>query len=104
MADQDDTGPKYLFVTADQEVKNSSRDYTGWAIATYPDLEIYEGDFVDGIWEGNGTYRYLSGEVYSGQWKKNLKHGLGTLTYPKIGEYKGFFENGWRHGEGVFTY
>jgi hypothetical protein len=104
MSDGGDEGPQYFFVTADGEEKKSSRDYIGWATATYPDGEIYEGDFVEGIRKGKGTYRYKDGDVYTGEWKDNVKHGYGTLTYAKQGEYKGFWENGRRHGEGVFTY
>lgn len=104
MAEEEEGGPKYFFVTADGEEKPSSRDYSGFATATYPDGEIYEGYFVEGIREGNGTYRYKDGDVYTGEWKKNVKHGYGTLNYSKFGEYKGFWENGRRHGEGVFTY
>jgi hypothetical protein len=71
MSQDGDQGPQYFFVTADGEEKTSSRDYTGFATATYPDGEIYEGDFIEGIREGNGIYRYITGDVYSGQWKEN---------------------------------
>ena len=49
MAEDGDDGPKYYFVTADNEQKTTSRDYTGFATATYPDGEIYEGEFMEGI-------------------------------------------------------
>ena len=39
------------------------------------DGDVYESDFVDGIREGNGTYRYLNGNVNSGKWWADRKHG-----------------------------
>ena len=104
MSEDGDKGPEYIFVTENGETKNTSRDYTGYATATYTNGEIYEGDFVDGIREGNGTYRYLNGNVYSGKWRENRKHGMGKMTYNEKGEYNGFWENGRRHGEGIFKY
>ena len=104
MSEEGDSGPKYVFFTVDGETKDTSRDYTGFATATYPDGEIYEGYFVEGKREGKGTYRYINGDVYTGNFVDNKKHGLGTLTYSGFGEYKGFWENGRRHGEGIFKY
>jgi len=122
MADDDDTGvPKYTFQTENGETKSMSRGYTGKAVANYPNGDVYDGAFVDGIREGEGTYRYgKNGDIYIGEWIKNLKHGIGKMIYNmnlpkegeeeekkrevKKGEYQGYWENGRRHGEGVFTY
>ena len=104
MSEDGDKGPQYIFFTESGETRDTSRDYTGYATATYTNGEIYEGDFNDGIREGNGTYRYLNGNVYSGKWKDNRKHGIGKMTYDERGEYNGFWENGRRHGEGIFKY
>ena len=104
MSEEGDKGPAYIFVTEQGETKDTSRDYTGYATATYPNGEIYEGDFEDGIRQGTGTYRYLNGNVYAGKWKENRKHGIGKMTYSEKGEYNGFWENGRRHGEGIFKY
>ena len=105
MAEEGEEGPTYVFITENGETKTTSRGYTGKAVAQYPNQDNYEGDFVDGIREGRGIYRYASsGEKYEGEWIKNFKHGIGKMTYAKAGEYNGFWENGKRHGEGVFTY
>ncbi len=104
MSEEGDKGPEYIFVTEAGETSNSSRDYTGVATATYPNGEIYEGSYVEGIREGDGTYRFLNGNVYSGKWRENRKHGMGKMTYSGKGEYNGLWENGRRHGEGVFKY
>ena len=90
----------------------------------------YEGDRVDGEFEGKGTYYYKEdGNRYEGEWKKGLKHGKGILYYKNFegtkkryegyfskGEfkgigtyywedgnyYKGYFKNGKKHGYGIY--
>jgi hypothetical protein len=37
----------------------------------------YDGDFIEGIMEGKGTYYYANGDKYEGDWGKNKKHGQG---------------------------
>ena len=105
MAEEEEGGNKYHFVTENGESKTMSRGYTGKASASYPNGDVYEGDFLDGIREGRGVYRYGSnGDKYDGEWRQNRKHGIGKMSYNGKGEYQGYWENGRRHGEGVFTY
>ena len=88
--------------------EHNSRNYTGRASVTYANQDRYEGDFKDGLREGNGTYTYFKeegpGNRYEGEWLANKKHGIGKMTFGGVGEYFGRFENGKRHGEGVFKY
>ena len=96
---------KYQLVTENREIKTTSRGFTGQGTATYQNNDIYEGDFLSGIREGRGIYRYFEkGNKYEGEWKNNARHGIGKMLYAGIGEYHGYWENGKRHGEGVFTY
>ena len=98
MAEEEGEGNKYIFVTENGEKKTTSRGYTGKASAAYPNGDIYEGDFLDGIREGRGKYFYANnGDKYDGEWRQNLKHGIGKMTYAKKGEYHGYWENGRRH-------
>ena len=89
MADEEDTGVKYVFQTADGTVrKQGSRGYTGEACASYPNGDVYTGHFVEGIrGGGRGCYMYSNGEKYEGAWENNVKHGLGTMSYNGKGEY-----------------
>ena len=99
MADDEEGGPAYKFITENGEEKTTSRGYSGKAVAQYPNGDTYDGEFMDGIRESRGTYRYAAkGEKYDGEWKKNLKHGIGRMTYETAGEYNGFGEHGRRHG------
>lgn len=102
---QNEEEGKYQLRTENNELKTSSRGFTGQGTATYENGDIYEGDFLDGIREGRGTYRYdKAGHKYEGEWKENVKQGIGKMLYNGVGEYHGYWENGRRHGEGVFTY
>jgi len=105
MAEEEEGGAKYIFVTENGEIKSMSRGYTGKATASYPNGDVYEGDYTDGIREGRGIYRYsANGDKYDGEWRQNCKHGIGKMNYNGKGEYQGYWENGRRHGEGVFVY
>ena len=67
-------------------------------------LTKYEGEFVDDLYEGKGTYilMYKNNHVYyKGEFKKGRFHGKGTLYYDdgKI-KYEGDFFNGLYEGNG----
>jgi hypothetical protein len=40
----------------------------------------YEGFFVKGLPQGNGTYTYSNGNIYTGEWVEGMRHGLGRFT------------------------
>lgn len=40
---------EYQLVTDKGETKNTSKEYTGKGTATYPNGDVYIGDFVDGV-------------------------------------------------------
>ena len=54
----------------------------------------YEGDFVNGNYEGNGKYYNENGEYYIGQFKNSIRQGKGVI-YTKDGnvKYDGEFIN-----------
>ena len=72
----------------------------------YPNGDVYEGMFKDGVRHGQGVYTYAGegGNKYEGAWENNLKHGIGKMTFGTVGEYYGHFEFGKRQGEGVYKY
>ena len=47
----------------------------------------YDGDFVNGKYEGNGKYICENGNYYVGQWLNGNKHGKGKVYY-KNGDIK----------------
>ena len=42
---------------------------------TYPDGASYDGDWIEGKWEGVGTFRWADGRVYVGEFKNDKQHG-----------------------------
>ena len=58
---------------------------------------MYDGEFVNDKFEGNGKYIYENGEYYIGQWLNDHRHGKG-IKYYKNGniKYDGEFVNGER--------
>ena len=86
MAEEGAALVEYVLVTDKNETKNTSVDYSGKGKATYPNGDVYEGEFLNGLRHGpGGTYTYAGGaqaappegeegggavtkEVYVGEW------------------------------------
>lgn len=65
--------------------------------------DYYEGPYVNGKREGEGTYYFKSGNIYKGYFESNERHGLGRITFPN----QEFMEGTWSKGvlvEGYFMY
>jgi len=48
---------------------------------TYYNGDIYEGNWVDGKKQGQGTYRNKKGEFYEGYWVNGKMEGKGIYTW-----------------------
>lgn len=94
----------YRITKEDGSQDASSKDYTGKAEVQYTNSDSYNGDFKNGVKEGQGVYTFINGDKYTGEWKGNLQHGIGKTEYAKGGKYYGKYVKGKREGEGVFNY
>ena len=63
----------------------------------------YVGDFVNGLYEGQGEYSYSDGEGYVGEFLDGKFHGQGTYKYVNGDKYVGEFKLGKKSGRGVYT-
>ena len=54
----------YQLTNAAGEQLKSSLNFTGRGTANYPNGDIYEGEFVDGVREGQGIYTYANQDKY----------------------------------------
>jgi len=103
MSDDDEQQYKIVYANEpNKEYRSVVRD--GLAVATYPNDDVYEGHFVDGMKHGKGIYRFAQGGVYEGDYQANKKHGPGSLTMPDGGKFVGSWVEDKREGEGVYVY
>jgi len=89
---------------------------------------LYEGDFINGKFEGKGKYIYDNGYYFIGEYKNGIRNGKGIKYYPngKIlyecefidgkaegngkfiyedgSSYIGQYKNNFRNGKGIFYY
>ncbi|CAI2377250.1 unnamed protein product [Moneuplotes crassus] len=61
------------------------------------------GEFVNGKFEGTGTYIHHSGSIYEGQIKADNPNGFGIQTDPNGDIYECNFVDGKREGLGKYT-
>ena len=64
---------------------------------------VYQGDWVDDVRSGFGTYSGADGGVYTGEWKLNKNHGMGKAIFPSGDSIVGEFYDHFPHGLATFT-
>ena len=64
---------------------------------------IYEGDFVNGKFDGYGHYKMSNGDNYIGQFKDGFFEGKGQLTDKKGNVFNGNFVKGKKDGHGLIV-
>ena len=67
-----------------------------------PNGDVYEGDVVDGVLTGEGTYT-SSQHRYVGRFLNGKMHGEGTIYWPDGRVFEGRFVNDRRQGQGRLT-
>ena len=58
------------------------------------DDEVYDGQFENGLYHGDGMFKDKNGEIFTGAFKNGLKHGIGLIEYPDGTRQMGSWENG----------
>lgn len=61
----------------------------------------YEGDWVDGKYDGYGIERWARGSRYRGQYRHGLRHGFGVYRFYNGDSYAGEWVGGQSHGRGA---
>jgi hypothetical protein len=75
---------------------------TGFGTYTYPNGEVYVGNFKNGMKHGNGCLQFLDKRVYYGDFKNDKINGYGTLIYPNGDKYVGNFKDEKYNGHGTY--
>ena len=73
------------------------------------DMLSYDGDYVNGASQGQGTMTWRDGEKYEGQWHGGQMNGRGVVTYGPdnvdgLVSFEGDFKDGQRHGRGTMIW
>lgn len=83
-------------------------EINGYAEITYADGNVYIGTVKNGVRDGSGTFKWMSGTTeiasYNGEWKQGVMSGSGTYYYT-AGEYPyitGTFEIGKLNGDAKY--
>ena len=80
-------------------------NFNGKGIFYYNNGDRYEGNFVDGKCEGKGEIYYKDGKIlYDGDFKNNKCEGKGTFYYNNGDHYEGNFVDGKCEGKGIYYY
>jgi radial spoke head protein 1 len=93
MGDDDEEEPKMRVDTyeGDRAAPSEALAHTlgkrhGKGVATFPNGDVFEGTYVEGVRSGPGKY-YFGGKeqpkaTYEGMYEANKKCGQGTMVYP----------------------
>lgn len=76
----------------------------GFYKVTYKDGGYYEGNFVNGKWQGKGTLVGFDGIKSVGDFLDSKLNGKAVISYPNGDHYDGGMVNGLREGSGKYTY
>ena len=72
---------------------------------TFTTGDVYEGEWLDDKYHGQGTYTDANGHSWQGEWKNDKKHnGFGFIEYKNGNTYTGKLTNGYRNGHGIMTF
>jgi hypothetical protein len=89
--------------TYDGEVKNAIRH--GKGLFSYHALEAtYNGQWVEGMRQGEGELKYNATSSYKGGWVKDKKEGKGLMIYDSGDRYEGEWRADKRHGYGIMVW
>ena len=71
----------------------------------YSNGDQYSGEFVNGKYNGNGTYTWANGDRYEGEFANGQIEGVGCLTFKNGESWNGYFIAGQiNNGSGTFYY
>jgi hypothetical protein len=73
-------------------------------VKRFPNGDVYDGEWEDGMKQGQGTLTYAQGGSYEGEWSNNMRNGYGVNEWPNGDRYAGHWDDNKRHGKGKFTY
>lgn len=71
---------------------------------TFPNGNVYVGEFHNNTFNGQGYLRYADGATYIGGFRDGQLDGQGASTFPDGGKHVGEVHNNKASGQGTYTY
>ncbi|KAL5982488.1 hypothetical protein ACLOJK_016561 [Asimina triloba] len=78
--------------------------YDGYGIESWAKGSRYRGQYRQGLRHGLGVYRFYTGDSYAGEWFHGQSHGIGVQTCSDGSSYAGEFKYGIKHGFGCYYF
>ncbi|XP_068643183.1 uncharacterized protein [Aristolochia californica] len=78
--------------------------YDGYGIESWARGSRYRGQYRQGLRHVYGAYRFYTGDSYAGEWFNGQSHGVGVQTCSDGSSYFGEFKCGVKHGIGCYHF
>jgi hypothetical protein len=98
------SGVYYYYMSGRYEGDWVDGKYDGFGVETWARGSRYRGQYRQGLRHGHGVYRFYTGDVYSGEWSNGQSHGHGVHTCEDGSRYIGEFKRGVKHGLGHYHF
>lgn len=98
------SGVYNYFVNGRYEGEWVDGKYDGYGIESWARGSRYRGQYRQGLRHGYGVYRFYTGDSYSGEWSNGQSHGMGLQTCSDASTYIGQFKHGVKHGLGCYHF
>ncbi|KAL5560583.1 hypothetical protein UlMin_036794 [Ulmus minor] len=98
------SGVYYYYMSGRYEGDWVDGKYDGYGVETWARGSRYRGQYRQGLRHGFGVYRFYTGDVYGGEWSNGQSHGCGVHTCEDGSRYVGEFKWGVKHGLGHYHF
>ncbi|XP_073126556.1 uncharacterized protein [Henckelia pumila] len=78
--------------------------YDGYGIESWARGSRFRGQYRQGLRNGYGAYKFYTGDTYSGEWCNGQSHGVGVQTCADGSCFIGEFKCGVKHGLGCYHF
>ncbi|XP_044492572.1 alsin homolog isoform X2 [Mangifera indica] len=98
------SGVYYYYLSGRYEGDWVDGKYDGYGVETWTRGSRFRGQYMQGLRHGFGVYRFYTGDVYGGEWSNGQSHGCGVHTCEDGSRYVGEFKWGVKHGLGHYHF
>ncbi|CAH8391728.1 unnamed protein product [Eruca vesicaria subsp. sativa] len=98
------SGVYYYFVRGRYEGDWVDGRYDGHGIESWARGSRYKGQYRHGLRHGYGVYRFYTGDCYAGEWLNGQSHGFGVQSCADGSSYVGESRFGFKHGLGSYHF